>query len=114
MAISLLGPAWRAGPPSLSLTKLNIDSWVVCCGFFIPGKNGKNQGLGSQAVRVARVERGVEIDHRLELIECDGGEPGVGVRAIQIAAEGKTEPQLAGVGRFYTGERCRGPVGSAA
>ena len=24
-------PACRAGPPSLSRTKLNIDSWVVVC-----------------------------------------------------------------------------------
>ena len=46
-------------------------------------------------MRVARIERGVEIDHRLEISQCAGGKLRVGVRAIQIAAESEAESQVA-------------------
>ena len=58
-----------------------------------------------QAVGVAGVERRAQIDEHVELAERRAGEGGVGIRAVQIAAEAEAELQLAVVGAFHAGHR---------
>ena len=72
---------------------------------FVPCPYGQNKGLFRQSVRMPRVERGVEIDHRAEFAERICGKSRIRIGAIQVAAQGKAETQAAGGRLFHAPER---------
>ncbi len=72
---------------------------------FVAGEHRQDDRLAGQAVGVARVERRAEVDDLVELAERLGGERGVGIRAVQVAAEAEADFQFAGGGAFDAGHR---------
>ena len=73
---------------------------------FVAGRDRQDDRLARQAVRVAGVQRRVEIHELIEVRRAtSAGERGVGIRAVQVAAEAEADLQLAGVGAFDAGHR---------
>ena len=72
---------------------------------FVAGEHGQDDRFARQAVGVAGVERGAQVDDLVEVAERFGGERGVGIRAVQVAAQAEADFELAGGRAFDAGHR---------